>query len=472
MMHKSFRAPLVRTVALATGLVALSGCNVRDTFLSPQQPGTILPSDISSAGVAGAEAIRVGALGRFQQVSPGGGNGNQTEATLLGDLLGDVWKSGDTFTQHNETDQRSINTNNSVLSTAYSDLNRSRGFYRDAIRAIKAVEPEKTAEIAEQYFVMGYSEMLLGELFCNGIPLSETVNGSYTYSKPLTNQEVFAVAITHFDSALTLAAAQGGTVAADLALAASIKNAASVAKGRTLVDMGNFAAAATAVAGVPTNYTYNVTFSQPTNDNNLWGLAGQVSTRARFAVGDSVDSQGTLKNAIPFASAKDPRVPVEFPNQKTFDGFTPLVDQLIWTQRSDPIPVATGVDARLVEAEAKLKANDIPGMMTILNALRTTSQTLGPLKVPAMATLATPASQDAAVSLFFREKAFWQFGRGNRLGDMRRLIRQYGRTQDQVFPIGKFHKPGGASYGTDVNLPVTDNEKTNPNFTGCIDRNA
>jgi hypothetical protein len=59
-----------------------------------------------------------------------------------------------------------------------------------------------------------------------------------------------------------------------------------------------------------------------------------------------------------------------------------------------------------------------------------------------------------------------------RLGDMRRLIRQYGRAQDQVFPIGKFHKPGGASYGTDVNLPVTDNEKTNPNFTGCIDRNA
>src|SRR5690349_14501159 len=176
MMHISFRAPWVRAAALASGLVALSGCNVRDTFLSPQQPGTILPGDISSAGVGGAEAIRVGALGRFQQLSPGGGNGNQTEATLLGDLLGDVWKSGDTFVQHNETDQRAVSTNNSVLSTAYSDLNRSRGFYRDAINAIKAVEPDKVAEIAEQYFVMGYSEMLLGEVFCNGITLSETVD--------------------------------------------------------------------------------------------------------------------------------------------------------------------------------------------------------------------------------------------------------------------------------------------------------
>src|SRR5689334_25238588 len=101
MIHISLRAPRVRAAVLAAGLVALSGCDVRDTFLSPQQPGTILPADIASAGVAGAEAIRVGALGRFQQISPGGGNGNQTEATLLGDLLGDVWKSGDTFTQHN-----------------------------------------------------------------------------------------------------------------------------------------------------------------------------------------------------------------------------------------------------------------------------------------------------------------------------------------------------------------------------------
>ena len=477
MMHISFRAPWVRAAALATGLVALSGCDVRDTFLSPQQPGTILPGDIASAGVAGAEAIRVGALGRFQQLSPGGGNGNQTEATLLGDLLGDVWKSGDTFTQHNETDQRTVSTNNSVLSTAYSDLTRSRGFYRDAISAIKAVEPEKTAEIAEQYFIMGYSEMLLGELFCNGIPLSETVNGTYTYTKPLTNQEVFAIAVTHFDSALTLAAAQGGSIAADLALATSIKNAASIAKGRTLVDMANFTGAAAAVASVPTNYTYNVTFSQATNDNNVWGLAGQVSTRARVVVSDSFDTQGIVKNAIPFSSSNDPRVPTNGVSPtsngtKSIDGVTPLVFQNIWTQRSDPIPVATGIDARLVEAEAKLKANDIAGMMTILNALRSAQQTLGPIKAGPMAALATPATQDAAISLFFREKAFWQFGRGNRLGDLRRLIRQYGRTQDNVFPTGKFHKSGGASYGTDVNLPVTDNEKTNPNFTGCIDRNA
>jgi hypothetical protein len=481
MKSKMLRSKWVMTAAVIAALGTASACNVRDELLSPQQPGTILPGDIASAGVAGAEALRVGALGRFQQLTPGGGNGNQTEATLLGDLLADVWKSGDTFTQHNETDQRTISTNNSVLSTAYSDLTRSRGFYRDAIKAIREVEPDKSAEIAEQYFIMGYSEMLLAELFCNGAPLGETVNGVFTpFGEQKTNQEVYGIALTHLDSALTLAVTVAGNTHADTLLAASIKNAASVAKGRVLVDMANFTDAATAVANVPTAYTYNVTFSQQTNDNNIWGLAGQISTRARFVVSDSFDTQGTLKNALPFASAHDPRVPAEgspLPDLnplRTFDGTTPLVFQKIWLNRSDPIPVATGVDARLIEAEAKLQAQDIPGMMAILNDLRTKPQKLGPLDVPAMAALPAELAptDSAAVSLFFREKAFWQFGRGMRLGDARRLIRQYGRLESDVLPTGKFHKAGGASYGTDVNLPVTDNERTNPNFAGCIDRKA
>ena len=72
--------------------------------------------------------------------------------------------------------------------------------------------------------------------------------------------------------------------------------------------------------------------------------------------------------------------------------------------------------------------------------------------------------------MFFREKGFWTFGRGQRLGDLRRLIRQYGRTQDNVFPSGVYFK--GGVYGSDVNFPVPDGEKINPAFTGCIDRKA
>jgi hypothetical protein len=87
-----------------------------------------------------------------------------------------------------------------------------------------------------------------------------------------------------------------------------------------------------------------------------------------------------------------------------------------------------------------------------------------------MAALPTPATKDAAANQLFREKALWTFGRGQRLGDLRRLIRQYGRTQDNVFPSGPFFK--GGNYGTDVNFPVHVDEQNNPEFKGCADRSA
>jgi hypothetical protein len=93
-----------------------------------------------------------------------------------------------------------------------------------------------------------------------------------------------------------------------------------------------------------------------------------------------------------------------------------------------------------------------------------------------MTPLTNPANQTDATNLYFREKAFWTFSRGMRLGDSRRLIRQYKRTQDQVFPVGTFHKAGNPPYGTDVTFPVartsTIDEGANPNFHGCIDRSA
>ena len=150
---------------------------------------------------------------------------------------------------------------------------------------------------------------------------------------------------------------------------------------------------------------------------------------------------------------------------------TPLRLQQIFPARSDPVPLVSGIDARLIEAEAKFQAGDYAAMFSILNALRASSQKIGPLTVPVLPALTgAPTTKDAAVNLLFREAAFWQFGRGQRLPNLRREIRLYGKTQDQVFPTGAFHK--GGQFSTDVNLPVPDAELTNPNFKGCLDRKA
>src|ERR1044071_4368034 len=214
--------------------------------------------------------------------------------------------------------------------------------------------------------------------------------------------------------------------------------------------------------------------STPTS-SELYLLNG--TQPSRFVVGDSFaivnGAPSVIKNALPFASANDPRIPVAGSTsntQKAFDGSTPWVGQRLYGQ-TDPFPVLTGIDARLIEIEAKINANDFAGAFAALNALRTSPQTIGNKTIPAMPALtAVPTTKDAALTQFFREKAFWQFGRGFRMGDLRRLIRQYGRTQDQVFPVGTWLK--GGTYGTDVNLPMVDSELTNPNFKGCLDRSA
>jgi hypothetical protein len=147
----------------------------------------------------------------------------------------------------------------------------------------------------------------------------------------------------------------------------------------------------------------------------------------------------------------------------------------------------SGIDARLIEAEAALQAGNAAGMMTILNALRAAPQQLtapsptatgthAGLTTPVMAPLTDPVTTDARVNLLFREKAFWEFGRGYRLGDLRRLIRDYGRAADGSntggYPIGQHFK--GGVFGVDLNLPVTTDEHTgNPTgFNSCLDRKA
>lgn len=451
------------TGALAALLIPVGACDgYRRQLLDAETPDIINPATVNTPEAA--EALRVGALSRVRQTTAGGEG-----AWLLGGLLSDEWRSSDTFSQRNETDQRSIQESNANIQTAYTGLGQARNSAREAINALKTYKPTPAWGIGQMWWAMGFLEMTLAEGFCNGTPLGDASTGALIYSKPYTNAEVYAIAITHLDSALTFLQATDATTAA-------IRNTVLVTKARVLVDLGQFAAAAALVpvATIPTNFANAVvTFSLTSGDNQIWSLNNSAK---RWTVGDSLDFLGRIINAIPYASMNDPRVKVLGSTLGTsaagrgFDGSTNLVSQLIWG-RSDATNIVSGIDARLVEAEARLNANDIPGMITILNALRGSAQVLGPLlTTPVMANLTAPATQAAAVDLFFREKALWQFGRGFRLGDSRRLIRQYGRTQDTVFPTGPAMKSG--AYASDVNMPVTTNEYNNPEFHGCIDRKA
>ncbi|MGI8509440.1 MAG: hypothetical protein ACR2MQ_08950 [Gemmatimonadaceae bacterium] len=451
------------------GVVGLaSACsNIKDELLSPQQPNVIAPGDIQNA--AGADGLYVGAVGRFTVAldgSPTNGGSNQEAAWNWAGLFTDEFKSSDTFSQRIDDDQRNLQDNDALVTQIYAGLQQGRGYSRSAADALVQFEPTSKAKIGEMYFEIGFLELTLGQEFCNGIPLGFTVAGQPQYTAPLTDADVFTAASARLDTALTYVS--GATDAASV----QVRNAALVAKARTLVDQAQYAAAAALVPAsvVPTKFQFVVNYSNTTVDNEWWILGPSVK---RYSLGDSVDVTGPVLNALPYLSLMDPRVQLD----KSVSGVPGQFSQVtfnwpsVLSGRDAPLTIASGIDARLIEAEAKLQTGDYAGMLAILNALRASPQTLGTFPVPVLPPLTTvPATKDDAINLLFREKALWQFGRGVRMDDLRRLVRQYGRPQETVFPSGDYFR--GGKYGTQVAFPVPDAERSNPMFTGCIDRKA
>ncbi len=456
--HRGWRVAAV----IACGSLFLGACDPNKELLTPQQPGVISPEAVVTA--TAADALWTGAIGQWVGAMNGGG-GNREAIWNWEALFTDELRTTDTFNQRQDADQRNLQSNDGVLTPIYNTAQQARGRARDAINALLKYDTSPTGKqhVGEMYLMMGYIEMEMSEVFCNGIPFGETVDGVPTYTAPLMSADGAKLAMTRMDTAVTVLT---GSDAGSL----TIKYAALVTKARAQVDVGDFAGAAATVKSVPTSFQYNFTYSQTTRDNEWWVMGTSVK---RYSAGDSTDLTGIIENAIPFARLGDPRVSVTDTHTKAEDNVSNFVNVNNW-DRDDPIPALSGIDARLIEAEAKLNANDIAGMMAILNALRGSAQTIGVFKVPAMPALATPASQTAATDLFFREKALWQFERGYRMGDLRRLVRQYKRAQNKVYPSGAFTTlatPSG-QYGSQVVFPVPDYEKINPNFKGCIDTNA
>jgi len=459
-----------RTAAvIAIGVLPVAACTSTDELLSVTDPDIINPDDITNA--AGANALRLGSLARLNYATSGGSvvNGTQTDEGifLLGGLFADEWNNGDSFIARQEIDQRVITVQNNFLTGANRALHRARLSAEQAIAALAEFVPNAPgAEVAEMYFVMAYVENIIAEHYCNGVTFSTVENGLEKYGSPITVTETFQRALAHADSGLALIT---GTTAADN----RVRNALRVVKGRILLNLNRPADAATAVGtgttGVPTAFTYQMLHSQTTRDNQIWAFN---NSQRRYSVSTA---EGT--NGLNFATASDPRLPVctggdaacraISVTQTVRDDLTqPIFVQRIWPTRDSPVTIVSGIEARLIEAEAQLRAGNTAGSLATLNAARATVTGLTPLT--------DAGSESARVDQLFRERAFWMFSTGHRVGDLRRLIRQYNRPANSVFPTGAWHKAG--NYGSDVTIPIPQAEQNNPNLPAgtstCIDRVA
>jgi starch-binding outer membrane protein, SusD/RagB family len=447
---------LISRVNALTGLLLanliVAGCGALDT----QNPNIVDAGNLNTP--AGAETKRLGAISQFTLAKDGDynpvfipgtnqiSNDNSDGQILISGVLSDELVNPGFIPTRTEIDLRQGQPNNITISDLYRSMHRARAAAEDAAVSLQTLATDDSINtgIPEMFALAGYTYVLFAETFCSGVPVSHTVNGEIQYGDQLTSTQVLDTAVARFQAAL----AQPSIIPGD-----PIYSLASVGLGRALLNLGDFAGAAAAVQSVPPDFVYYTEHAAtPSALQNTVTLAW---SGGNFGVDDREGGNG-----LDFVSANDIRVTGD--SGTGTDGETPTWIPSKYASLDSPVPTADYVEAQLIIAENELQAGSLSAMTQRLNDLRATVE-LDPLS--------DPADQTAATDLLFRERAFWLFATGHRLGDLRRLIRQYGRPAESVFPTGLYFK-GGQTYGPAVNLPLPATETNNPKVQGCLDRNA
>jgi len=425
---------LRRSLLLSLSLMVMA-CH---GLLDVNDPTRIGDTDIANANGANARRLQVT---------------YEFSVDMIG-VMQDVARFTDEWTQDfpasfNVTYDRDVmldQRNGDALQTTGSDIHLGsldQVFVQAAIAlpAVRAYSPDAVRGdfLAHLYAIRGYILLQMAEDLCPGFPANDVVNNLAAYSGPLTTDSAFTLAGASLDSALKY-----------VHDSTRFETLARVAKGRLLLDRGRYDSAAAVVASVPTTSVYlsewNARVSMPQD------FCSDCET---FAIGNREGGNG-----LAFASAHDPRIPVNVLGVRRTNPSDTLYYTPVGQEVNDRATLASGTEARLIQAEAALHDGN-PGWEAILDSLRVTV---------GLSPLVDPGTANGRVDLLYSERAFWLFMTGRRLGDLRRLIWNYGRSATSVFPTGNYPGGSGGQYGTATSIPFiqSDQQHFNPHMTsGC-----
>jgi len=490
--------PLPRLLLAGLAALPLAACDT-DRLVQVEDPAQLRPDQFNNP--ASVPQLLNGSL--RQLIGGYSGFGDDAFLSASG-VISDELYWGDTFTTRVAADQRVLQPAvlGNISDAAFSRLQSAR---TNALRSIATIERFNTdptvAATADRdrallRTIEGYTYVTLSEGWCSAVPFTEVpLTGAVDPTKlvggrPLTTAEMNDTAVERFTRAIAVPAAANPN-----------RNLARIGQARAHLNNGRFAAAAAAVNGIPTTYVFHLEHSETNGSQN--NPIFQLQSNGRYGVSNlegGVTSTGAVvrpdirvpaatavgAEGIAFRGLQDPRVPWRGRLSNNNVCFSSSV--LCWLNNNYPtnnsdVPLASGVEARLIEAEAALQGGNAAGMLTILNALRAdvaaltrvlypdSRQTfpappappsLNPLTDPATSTMTTAEQFAARRALLFQERALWLFNTGHRQGDLRRLVRHYGLTSAQAFPSGPYFRSG--NYGNDVAYPVPFNEENNTNF--------
>jgi starch-binding outer membrane protein, SusD/RagB family len=488
------------TAALAVGAVVLGGCSDLVNVEPPTGYGGSTPDPDAFNNEQGALDLYRGALSKFRhaitgRLTPGG-------YVVMSGLISDELTAG---THGNPTLNARTSVDSRVMSSfdppvaqggfeaVWRELSGVRMRAMTATEALDRFGQSHPRDLTGHLYAMrGMAKVMLANFFCSGIPLTTAhFDGSFRYEAGSTTVQVYERAIEMFDLAI-----------ANSPDSVNYRHMARLGKGWALLNLGRFDQAAAAVGDIPTDWVYRNMHAAVLGQTGVPNFTSIVSASAGHRIAD----MGTVAdmaggNGLPFRSGGDPRSvspQVRPPMTAAREAATFKPARWMVNDGATSIIVASGVEARLIQAEAALQAGN-PSWLATLNELRTTGEftevpdPANPTVVdtvwapgagavlftsvggslPGLPPLQDPGTQAERVDLLFTERAYWLFLTGRRHSDLRRLIRQYGRSESEVFPTGGYPDGHIGTYGTDVNAPAPGSEILyNPNYDGCFDREA
>jgi hypothetical protein len=445
------------TLGAAAILTVLGACKPSEV-LNVSTPDILVPGVFNTP--IGTDPLRFGVISDFTLAFDGA---TDSFTTMAGDMS-DEMVASDTFAERLSVNSRSPIEVNSSTESVFRNLQQAHSGAIKAINVLATTQPAQKWQRGEMYMLRGFVEIFLAEGFCSGTAFSTADdNGVLTYGPVNSSTDLYNLAVASFDSATSLADTSK-----------RVLFGSAIGKARALLDLGKFVEAGTAVASVPRTFqlfTFHSTASGSTGRevNGMWAAAANGSSR--YSV---ITKEGG--NGLPYlATTTDPRLPWAPSTRIGFNSIsTNLPTETKFGQTTNGI-IGDGTEAQLDILEAKLQGAtqaDRDAVFAGLNTLRTTN-------TPAIAAIAgsAPTTQAAAVDLYFQERAYWTWLTGHRLGDMRRLVRQYGRGTETVFPTGLVANSGNpsvtaalsGSYGTATSMIIPFAERNNPTYKGCLD---
>lgn len=424
----------IRRAILAGTFIAVAGCH---GVLDVTDPTLIRDSDIANASGANAQRLNASSIFVSKILNPIRDVAYFTDEWTRDVPIGtDVTTDPSILLDLRSSEQIEQTTDHlAPLETAFWKTSL-------AISAVRAYTPDSLRGdfLAQLYGIRGYLIVQMAEDICPGFPINDVADNRTVYSGPWTTDSAMGYASAQLDSALKY-----------VRDSARFETLARVVKGRALLDVGKYSEAAVMVASVPTAAEYNTEQDYLVPMSTFYCPECYVTALGNHEGG----------NGLPFASANDPRIPLRRLGVSRADS-TDTLYVTLKGREEDHLVIASGIEARLIQAEAALQAGQ--SWKPILDTLRVSV---------GLDTLIDPGTLEGRVDLVYSERAFWLFMTGRRLGDLRRLIRNYARNPETVFPSGVWHGGTGDHYGTATAIPfnATNQERYNPKITaGCTSR--